>query len=55
MNTPKQVAPVERTLNLNASAISGQGTVEASGTLDDVLGVVKTVGSVAAPILGSLI
>ncbi|MBP0029574.1 hypothetical protein [Roseofilum sp. Guam] len=55
MNTPKQVAPVERPLNLNASAISGQGTVEASGIMDDVLGAVKTVAPVVGPLLGSLI
>ncbi|MDJ1171110.1 hypothetical protein PMG71_16900 [Roseofilum sp. BLCC_M154] len=57
MNTPKQVAPVERTLNV--SAISGQAGVEASGIFDDVLGVAKTVAPIAAkaavPFLTSLI
>lgn len=56
MKTPKQVAPVERTLNV--SAISGQNAVEASGIFDDILGVAGKVAPIAvkaAPLLTSLI
>ena len=53
MKLPKQTIPVER-LSTSAKLPNQQG-IEASGTLDDVLKVVSTVGGVAAPILGSLI
>ncbi|MDJ1180381.1 hypothetical protein PJF56_16065 [Roseofilum sp. BLCC_M91] len=53
MKTPKQVAPVER--SLNPAPISGQNGVEASGIFDDVLDVAKTVAPIAAPFLTSLI
>ncbi len=46
---PIQAPPVQR--NITGATISSENGVEASGVMD----VLKTVGSVAGPILGSLI
>ena len=53
MNLPKQAAPVQR--NLPSAALSTGSGVEASISLEDILGTVSTIASVAAPLLGGLI
>ena len=53
MKLPKQIAPVERTLT--PAAISTQNGVEASGVVDEVLGVVGKVAPIAIPLLTSLL
>jgi choline-glycine betaine transporter len=52
MHLPKQSAPVVR--HVSPVTMSGENGVAASGTLDDVLKVIATIGGVATPILGSL-
>jgi hypothetical protein len=50
---PIQSAPVQR--HISGAPVSGDQGVEASGWLDTLGSVAKTVAPIAAPVLGSLI